>query len=348
MLNKLNRKIKSSRKFFSLLFKKEDGKKGFPSLACSMLQWILIEKIPYQLFYLYGLHRKGSNRKDFILNKDYRNTERRFRPVCYNLMEDKFRFAMYLKAMNVPAAVTFATYQNGELNYIDLPESIDLKTFVKTDREFYFKGITGWSGEQVYFVKTEKGKIYINGRKSSLHYFKKKVPAKAILQYPVVQVDEMGTFNPHCVNTLRIATIQNDKEPEVFSVFLRMGREGSFVDNVGQEGIFVGVEKETGVLYDYGYSERNPLTKFYAHPDTNTKFKGFTIPMYQQAVELALDTHRRCFFDFFSIGWDIAITPEGPVVIEANYPWYWHINQVTDGPLKAEYLQYAKQFSKRK
>ncbi len=348
MINKLNRKIKSSRKFFGLLFNKEDGRKRFPSLVCSMLQWILIEKIPYQLFYLYGLHLKGSNRKDFILNKDYRSTERKFRPVCYNLMEDKFRFAMYLKAMNVPAAVTFATYDKGMFNYIDVPESIDLKTFVKTDRVFYLKGITGCSGEQVHFVKTESGKLYVDGRKSSLHYFSKKVPEKAILQYPVTQVDEMSRFNADCVNTLRIATILGSDGPEVFSVFLRMGRLGSFVDNVGQEGIFVGVEKDTGVLYDFGYSEREPLAKYYSHPDTKTEFKGFSIPQYQQAIDLALDAHKRCFFDFFSIGWDVALTPEGPVVIEANYPWYWHINQVTDGPLKENYLQYAKQFSRKK
>ena len=37
-------------------------------------------------------------------------------------------------------------------------------------------------------------------------------------------------------------------------------------------------------------------------------------------MELTLDAHR-IFPDFPSVGWDIAIAPTGPILIEGNHNW---------------------------
>jgi hypothetical protein len=44
------------------------------------------------------------------------------------------------------------------------------------------------------------------------------------------------------------------------------------------------------------------------------------LPEWRQVMELALAAHT-AFPEFPSIGWDIAITPSGVVLIEANYNW---------------------------
>jgi hypothetical protein len=45
---------------------------------------------------------------------------------------------------------------------------------------------------------------------------------------------------------------------------------------------------------------------------------------------LALRAHR-VFYDFPSVGWDVAVTPEGPVLIEGNYNWNVVLTQQAGG-----------------
>jgi len=56
------------------------------------------------------------------------------------------------------------------------------------------------------------------------------------------------------------------------------------------------------------------------HPETGVSFDGFQIPMWQEAIDLAKTAHRS-FGSFGSLGWDIAITTDGPKLIEANAWW---------------------------
>ena len=56
------------------------------------------------------------------------------------------------------------------------------------------------------------------------------------------------------------------------------------------------------------------------HPETGVSIDGFRIPFWHEAVELARDAHLR-FDSFGYLGWDIAITPTGPKIIEANAWW---------------------------
>jgi len=56
------------------------------------------------------------------------------------------------------------------------------------------------------------------------------------------------------------------------------------------------------------------------HPDTSLPLKGFRLPFWDEAMTLA----RRAtalFVPLRTIGWDVAITAEGPVLIEGNARW---------------------------
>jgi hypothetical protein len=50
-------------------------------------------------------------------------------------------------------------------------------------------------------------------------------------------------------------------------------------------------------------------TRYQGHPDTGVRFEGHAVPFYEEAVALC----RR-----FLIGWDVAITPRGPLILEPN------------------------------
>jgi hypothetical protein len=66
-----------------------------------------------------------------------------------------------------------------------------------------------------------------------------------------------------------------------------------------------------------------------AHPDTGVVFDGFRLPFWSEAMEL-VKTAQRCFPDLHTLGWDVALTENGPVIIEANARW--------DPPIYAPFL----------
>jgi hypothetical protein len=56
------------------------------------------------------------------------------------------------------------------------------------------------------------------------------------------------------------------------------------------------------------------------HPKTKTPFEGFTLPFWSQACDLVRQTAMQ-FLPVRTVGWDVALTGEGPVVVEGNVWW---------------------------
>lgn len=53
------------------------------------------------------------------------------------------------------------------------------------------------------------------------------------------------------------------------------------------------------------------------HPTTGMLFEGFQVPFWKESCELAMEAARK-FLPIRTVGWDIAITPKGPLLIEGN------------------------------
>jgi hypothetical protein len=78
------------------------------------------------------------------------------------------------------------------------------------------------------------------------------------------------------------------------------------------------VDPETGKIRSVATDDYFNI--FESHPDTGVKFEGYTIPMLDEAIALAKEAARE-IPQMGHIGWDVAITPTGPAIIEGNeYP----------------------------
>ena len=65
------------------------------------------------------------------------------------------------------------------------------------------------------------------------------------------------------------------------------------------------------------YIEKNGIT-YEKHPDTNTTIKGFEIPYFKEGRELVEKAALRVS-EIGYVGWDLAFTENGPLLIEGNH-----------------------------
>ncbi|MFN8109847.1 MAG: sugar-transfer associated ATP-grasp domain-containing protein, partial [Thermoleophilia bacterium] len=138
-----------------------------------------------------------------------------------------------------------------------------------------------------------------------------------VINHPVLA--ELGA--PGVLKTLRVASlVRQDGHPEVMWAVLRLATEG-MVDNVrgGARGVMAWVDVRTGRL-TRALSQRPdaPGLEDVTHdPVTGNPLVGTQLPMWQEVCDLShLVAHS--MLPLRTLGHDIAITPDGPLLIETN------------------------------
>lgn len=129
------------------------------------------------------------------------------------------------------------------------------------------------------------------------------------------QHPRMSALCPTSVNSLRMITFFDGTDVHVLEAVLRMGN-GAEVDNYGRGGMYTVLDEKTGIAH-YGAFDKYANT-FTDHPQTGTPIVGFEVPFYAQVLS-TLDTVARVIPEIPYVGWDIAISTTGPVIIEGNY-----------------------------
>jgi len=159
-----------------------------------------------------------------------------------------------------------------------------------------------------------------------------------IVEERIRQSKEMAAWNESSCNTVRVMTFLNNKVFHVMTPFIRIGRKGSVVDNAGSGGIFANVDAATGVIYTDGVDESSRT--YEKHPDSGITFKGWQIPKYKDLLNLCRKMHETVMPAHPYIGWDMALTDCGWVVVECN--WGQCVNQIADHKgRRKEFLKYA-------
>lgn len=131
----------------------------------------------------------------------------------------------------------------------------------------------------------------------------------------IIQSQELSSFHPFSVNTVRFTTIKDDSGINLFYPLLRTGVGGSLIDNATGGGIFALIDPESGVVYTKAKDEKG--NSFFAHPDTGVIYPGFKLPEWEKAVELVKNL-ASVMEDMCYVGWDIAHTDKGWVMVEGN------------------------------
>jgi|GEM_PF-2331042 len=122
--------------------------------------------------------------------------------------------------------------------------------------------------------------------------------------------------NTKALCTLRVYTLRYYEKTIVTATALRVGGVDSFVDNLCAGGVVIRVDEETGTTVGGAFSLSSGFSDSF---NGGAKPHGHRIPFFQEAKDLCVHLCER-FPISLSIGWDVAITEKGPMLIECNLP----------------------------
>lgn len=131
----------------------------------------------------------------------------------------------------------------------------------------------------------------------------------------IAQDCQVAALNESSVNTIRCITLDGGDGPKIAFTFAKVGRAGSFIDNGGAGGILFGVDLETGIGNTDGIDELNRT--YSVHPDSETAFQGFQFPRWDEMRLLCIEMSSH-FPELPYIGWDVACSENGWVLVEGN------------------------------
>lgn len=185
---------------------------------------------------------------------------------------------------------------------------VKFKKFLNNHPEFVKKKVSEGMGRSVALVKAYDIDAY--------KYFSSLISAgEHILEERIKQSEVMQTLNASSVNTVRCITLNTRDGVIVAYTFLKVGRNGSFIDNGGAGGILAGIDVESGVITTHGYDEF--ANEYVVHPESGVIFKGYAFPRWDEMRGMCCEMAAmipgvKC------IGWDVALTDSGWIVVEGN------------------------------
>lgn len=304
-------------------------------------------------YYLYGMARRGmrfSRLKEYIIThwavKELRPrlNSRLWEPVLRN----KILFHQHLVQHDLPGAKFFGLFQP-YYGYATaggpLRSEEDFQRLVQdlAGREIIIKPLDGLKGAGIYkFHIGEEGQLL--NPQGVRHSLKDVVQEMSrgngyIIEECLFNHPELQALNASSLNTCRIVTlVTREGGCRILFATARFGRARAVTDNWSAGGVAVGIDVATGTMGRGLLLPQFGGEWLDSHPDSGVAFVGKVLPHWTETMALvkrAALTLPWCN----GVGWDVAITPQGPMLVEGNGQWNPSIGQAFTGGLLTSELR---------
>ena len=141
-----------------------------------------------------------------------------------------------------------------------------------------------------------------------------------LVEHFVEQHPVLATMSDAGLNTVRVITqINRMGDVDLLGARLRLTVDQP-IDNLAAGNIACRIDLKTGTLVGpavYSDPTKPPVD---AHPVTGVMLHGQSIPYWEETLQLCRDAALHNPANR-SVGWDVAITKDGPSLIEGNHDW---------------------------
>jgi len=300
--------------------------------------------IEYRTYRFFDREKKFPEMLTYLSNYEISH---KVRPLMYDrrvlpMLTNKLLFNRYYSASGLPLPRLYAFFHPDSGFTVDeypLRNAEDFKNWLTRTglKHFFIKPCGGKKGSGIIAVwdvmQVDNNSYFLTD--SNANNWKVEELAEQLSHqsgessYPGYLVEErieqhplLNQINSSSVNTCRILTlVQPDNTITIPFATFRFGRKGSTVDSWSKGGIAFQVNVETGELIRGSFHPDWGLTKEVSyHPDSRMKVRGLVVPWWNEMKDLvrkaALVTP-----DIKSIGWDVAVSRKGVLLLEGNSLW---------------------------
>lgn len=302
-----------------------------------------------KFYFVYGLDTKKADMDAFMpyplfmrlrQNKNIISTGAT--PYSYAcLLRDKELFELIAREYSIPTPKIDGALLGGRVLYDS--QRITFEDYLKeipNGTSLFMKEKSGMKGSGAYSLDKRADKFFLNEKELSINKIGEEIPSETeyIIQKRLLQHLDMRKLYPQALNTLRVVSVIYKDDVVILGSLLRLGANGSVVDNWAHGGVAVGVN-EDGTLKKWAFFKPGYGTKTDRHPNTGVLFEGYQLPYWNEVVTLVKETHKKLAC-IPTVGWDIAITEDGPLVIEGNDDYDGALLQACTGGKSKEFYKY--------
>lgn len=280
-------KKRSGKNYLKLVFDIINSRKRYGTIVCDYMAYgfsMLDEKYRDQYFSSHKLIKVVNMVNDRSLDSKW---------TSYKLLKD---------------------YYHRDVVNLKESDDIDIIKFLSKHQEFFAKTLDGSGGYGVKFINQKEQKDILNYLKDN---------NLIMLEEAIIQHETLNKINPSCINTLRIASILGkDGSVAFLPCVLRVGGGTTKIDNVSSGGTYTLIDNHGRIALNGYYQENLELVNnneliIKTHPTTNINPFGIRIPYYKESLKMVKEMAKKlktCPI----VGWDIAISKDGPMLLEFN------------------------------
>ena len=136
-----------------------------------------------------------------------------------------------------------------------------------------------------------------------------------IVEEYIQQHPTLAQLNPGAVSIVRFYTVTAPSGTYLFAPVLTAAIEKD-ISNGCQDALTAMIDIRTGVVITDAVDQNNCID-YAAHPVTGVAFPGLQLPFWDETIDMM----RRAVplaSKISNIGWDVTMTADGPLIIEAN------------------------------
>ncbi len=330
---------------------------GMLHIAREQTALYLLNNLNRREYYMYDLQNPAlswEEKKAFISDKDSGRYIDLFTPRRYTaLFKNKLAFGRIYGALGLPLAESYGVYdpawgRTPDGGPLRTAEDIERLLAERGVREFVIKPVESSQGRMVLPVKLVDGRwhcpdgsrysvedlvAYMNDEERlRVAYGPGGTPPRTFLfEERLRPHPDMRHFTEETLCSTRVVTLlTSDGDVEILGAGFKLPGVDRGVDNLSQGGLNIAVDLETGELMEGVFYKSVPPTRYRTHPTTGKDFYGFRLPLWDEVKQTAVKA-ALAFPLVRAIGWDVAATTRGPVVLEGNDSWAVEITQQAYG-----------------
>jgi hypothetical protein len=238
----------------------------------------------------------------------------------FAITEDKRLFAQWCREHGLPTIPVLAEFNDGAMvspePLFSLPPG-DL--FSKPIDSYGGEGAKRWRHAGQGTWRAPDGAVH--DRQGVIAALAEQSRGRGILLQTCIDNDpSVSQLSSGALCTARIITIRPPGgPPELVSAVYRMATGGQSTDNFSIAGLAAPIDLTTGRLGAAVRSDpRLVIAPVDVHPDTKATIEDTYLPWWSEARTLVLAAHAK-LPSIACVGWDVALTATGPVLVEANW-----------------------------